>query len=69
LMSRFAPESLICGRAYNECLVAHSAHEEQTPMVDVTAAAKPTAPKAITIKILANELAEQHQLNKRQAVK
>ena len=38
-------------------------------MLDVTAAAKPTAPKAITIKILANELAEQHQLNKRQAVK
>ncbi|MGC2072966.1 MAG: HU family DNA-binding protein [Pseudolabrys sp.] len=27
------------------------------------------APKAITIKILANELAEQHQLNKTQAVK
>ena len=38
-------------------------------MLDVTAAAKPTAPKAITIKILANELAEQHQLNKTQAVK
>ena len=38
-------------------------------MLDVTVAAKPTAPKAITIKVLANELAEQHQLNKRQAVK
>ena len=38
-------------------------------MLDVTAAAKPTAPKAITIKILANELAEQHQLSKRQALK
>ena len=38
-------------------------------MLDVTAAAKPTAPKAITIKILANELEEQHQLNKTQAVK
>ena len=38
-------------------------------MLDVTATAKPTAPKAITIKILANELAEQHQLNKTQAVK
>ena len=36
-------------------------------MLDVTAAAKPTAPKSITIKILANELAEQHQLNKMQA--
>ena len=32
---------------------AHSAHKEQTPMLDVTAAAKPTAPKAITIKHLA----------------
>src|SRR6476661_6215641 len=48
---------------------AHSAHEEQTPMLDVTAAEKPTAPKAINIKILANELAEQHQLNRTQAVK
>ena len=38
-------------------------------MLDVTAADKPTAPKAITIKILANELAEQHQLSKRQALK
>ena len=38
-------------------------------MLDVTAAAKPTAPKAITIKILANELEEQHQLSKRQALK
>ena len=28
---------------------------------------KPTAPKAITIKHLANELAEQHQLSKKQA--
>jgi DNA-binding protein HU-beta len=57
---------------FNEWLcpaTAHSAHKEQTPMLDVTAAAKPTAPKAITIKILANELTEQHQLNKTQAVK
>ena len=38
-------------------------------MLDVTAPAKPTAPKAITIKILANELEEQHQLSKRQALK
>jgi DNA-binding protein HU-beta len=38
-------------------------------MLDVTAAARPTAPKAITIKILANELEEQHQLSKRQALK
>ena len=33
-------------------------------MLDVTAAAKPTAPKAITIKHLAFELAEQLQLGK-----
>jgi DNA-binding protein HU-beta len=38
-------------------------------MTDMVAETKPTAAKAITIKILANELAEQHQLNKRQAVK
>ena len=38
-------------------------------MLDVTAAAKPTAPKAITIKVLAKELGEQHQLGKRQALK
>ncbi len=37
-------------------------------MLDVTTAEKPTSPKSITIKHLANELAEQHQLNKRQAV-
>ena len=34
-------------------------------MLDVTAAEKPTAPKSITIKHLANELGEQHQLSKR----
>ena len=38
-------------------------------MLDVTAAAKPTTPKAITIKVLAKELEEQHQLSKRQALK
>jgi DNA-binding protein HU-beta len=38
-------------------------------MLDVTAAEKSTAPKSITIKHLANELAEQHQFNKTQAVK
>ena len=38
-------------------------------MLDVTAPAKPTAPKAITIKVLAKELEEQHQLGKRQALK
>ena len=38
-------------------------------MLDVTAAVKPTAPKAITIKVLAKELGEQHQLGKRQALK
>jgi len=37
-------------------------------MLDVTAAEKPTAPKSITIKHLAIELTEQHQLNKTQAV-
>ena len=38
-------------------------------MLDVTAAEKPMAPKSITIKHLANELGEQHQLSKRQALK
>ena len=38
-------------------------------MLDVTAAEKPTAPKSITIKHLANQLGEQHQLRKRQALK
>ena len=38
-------------------------------MLDVTAAEKPTSPKSITIKHLANELGEQHQLSKRQALK
>ena len=33
-------------------------------MTDMTAAAKPTAPKAINTKHLAYELAEQHQLSK-----
>ncbi|MGB9324397.1 MAG: HU family DNA-binding protein, partial [Pseudolabrys sp.] len=37
-------------------------------MLDVTAAAKPTAPKAITTKHLAYELADQHALSKRQAL-
>ena len=38
-------------------------------MLGVTAAEKPTSPKSITIKHLANELGEQHQLSKRQALK
>ena len=38
-------------------------------MLDVTAAEKPTAPKSINTKHLANELGEQHQLSKRQALK
>jgi DNA-binding protein HU-beta len=38
-------------------------------MLDVTAAEKPTAPKSINTKHLANELAEQHQLNKGQTLK
>jgi DNA-binding protein HU-beta len=37
-------------------------------MLDVTAAAKPPAPKSITTKHLAYELAEQHQLTKRQGL-
>ena len=36
-------------------------------MTDMAAAAKPPAPKSITIKHLAFELAEQHQLSKTQA--
>ena len=43
--------------------------KSQHPCLDVTAAEKPTAPKSITIKHLANELGEQHQLSKRQALK
>ena len=35
-------------------------------MLDITAGAKPPAPKSITIKHLANELAEQHQFTKQQ---
>ena len=35
-------------------------------MLDVTASGKPPAPKAVTTKHLANELAEQHQLTKTQ---
>ena len=37
-------------------------------MLDVTASGKPPAPKAVTTKHLANELAEQHQLTKTQAL-
>jgi DNA-binding protein HU-beta len=45
-----------------------SAHKEQAPMLDITAAAKPTAPKTITTKHLAYALAEQHQLTKKQGL-
>ena len=38
-------------------------------MLDVTAAEKPDGPKLINTKHLANELGEQHQLSKRQALK
>jgi DNA-binding protein HU-beta len=38
-------------------------------MLDVTAAAKPTAPKAVSTKHLAYTLAETHQLSKKQALK
>jgi DNA-binding protein HU-beta len=37
-------------------------------MLDITAAARPTAPKSVTTKHLANELAEQHQLTKKQGL-
>ena len=37
-------------------------------MLDVTASAKPAAPKTLTIKHLAYELAEQHPLTKKQAL-
>jgi len=36
-------------------------------MLDLTAGVYPTAPKSITTKHLAYELAEQHQLTKRRA--
>jgi hypothetical protein len=39
--------------------------EEQTPMTDIAAPAKPTALKTITTKHLAYTLAEQHQLTKK----
>ena len=37
-------------------------------MLDITAPGKPPAPKTVTIKHLAYELAEQHQLTKKQAL-
>ena len=37
-------------------------------MLDVTASAKPAAPKTITTKHLAYALAEQHQLSKKQSL-
>jgi DNA-binding protein HU-beta len=37
-------------------------------MLDITAGVYPTAPKSITTKHLAYELAEQHQLTKRQSL-
>jgi len=37
-------------------------------MLDITAGVYPTAPKPITTKHLAYELAEQHQLTKRQSL-
>ena len=37
-------------------------------MLDVTASAKPVAPKAVTTKHLAYALAEQHQLSKKQSL-
>jgi DNA-binding protein HU-beta len=44
---------------------AHRAHEEQAPVTDIAAPAKPTT---ITIKHLAYALAEQHQLTKQQGL-
>ena len=37
-------------------------------MLDVTASGKPAAPKTVTTKHLAYELAEQHQLSKKQSL-
>ena len=37
-------------------------------MLDVTASAKPAAPKTVTTKHLAYALAEQHQLSKKQSL-
>ena len=37
-------------------------------MLDVTASAKPATPKTVTTKHLAYELAEQHQLSKKQSL-
>ena len=37
-------------------------------MLDVTASGKPPAPKTVTTKHLAYELAEQHQLTKKQSL-
>ena len=37
-------------------------------MLDVTASGRPAAPKAVTTRHLADELAEQHQLTKTQAL-
>ena len=36
-------------------------------MLDITASAKPAAPKAVTTKHLAYTLAEQHKFSKKQA--
>ena len=41
---------------------------EKTFMLDITAAGKSPAPKTVTTKHLAYELAEQHQLTKKQAL-
>jgi len=41
---------------------------EKTFMLDITAAGKPPAPKTVTTKHLAYDLAEQHQLTKKQAL-
>jgi hypothetical protein len=40
----------------------------ENQMLDITAGVYPTAPKPITTKHLAYELAEQHQLTKRQSL-
>jgi DNA-binding protein HU-beta len=51
-------------RAVQRCIV----QKEQTPMMDIAAPAKPSAPKAVTTKHLAYMLAEQHHLGKKQSL-
>ena len=48
--------------------MAHNAHKEQRPCLTLQRQRKPAAPKTVTTKHLAYELAEQHQLSKKQSL-